>query len=487
MIAADLEGQLIDDIGALTHDPQGFMLYAFPWGEPGELEKNTGPYEWQAKINTLIGEHLQNPATRHQPLRIAVASGNGIGKSAYLSMLADWGLSTCEDCKILITAGTGAQLKTKTHPELAKWFRLSINAHWFDVKAQSITVKEPKHADTWRADLIPWDAQNPDAFSGLHNKRKRIIVIYDEGSAIADVIYDRSSGALTDEETEIIWLVFGNPTQNTGRFAECFGVDKHRWRTFQIDSRTVEGTNKEELRQEVERYGEDSDYIRWRIRGEFPRGGSTQFIPNDLVATARRFKAQGYEHLPKVVTCDVARFGDNETVIGLRQGRKFEILATYRGLDTVQTAERVIEFKIIHSPDAVIIDGDGIGGAVVDHMRNRGYKDGLFEFHGGAEPNDTQMYFNKRAECWGLARDWLKDTAQLPDDPDLERQLTSVNYGIVQGKVRYGTIFLESKEDLKKRGLASPDKGDALCMSFGVKLAPKQKQKPPSRPVSSWS
>lgn len=482
----ELHEQLIEDIASFTWDPQGFMLYAYEWGA-GDLTGSEGPYRWQAEINRIISEHLNNAETVHMPLRIAVASGNGIGKSAYLSMLCDWAMSTCEDCKVLITAGTGAQLKTKTHPELAKWFRLSINSFWFDVKAQSISITDPKHADTWRADLIPWDAQNPDAFSGLHNKRKRIIVIYDEGSAIADVIYDRSSGALTDEETEIIWLVFGNPTQNTGRFAECFGSDKHRWRTFQIDSRAVEGTNKEELRQEVERYGEDSDYIRWRIRGEFPRGGSSQFIPNDIVSAARRYKAVGFNHLPKIMSCDVARFGDNETVIGCRQGRQFQILASYRGIDTVQTAERLIEWKVSQQPDALIVDGDGIGGAVIDHLRNRGFRDGLFEFHGGTDPLDPQMYFNKRAECWGAMRDWLRDGAEIPDDPDVERQLTGPNYGIIQGKVRYGTIFLESKEDMKKRGLASPDKGDCLAMTFGVRVAPKAKPRPPARPPTSWS
>jgi hypothetical protein len=484
--ALNPEVELIEFIGSLTHSPQDFMLAAYEWGK-GDLENSTGPYAWQTEINRLIGEHLQDPKTRHTPLRIAVASGNGIGKSAYLSMLDDWGMSTVEDCKVLITAGTGAQLKTKLHPELAKWYRLSINSHWFDVKAQSITVRDTKHADTWRSDLIPWDAQNPDAFSGLHNKRKRIVVVFDEASAIADVIWDRVSGALTDEDTEIIWLVFGNPTSNQGRFAECFGVDKHRWKTYQIDSRTVEGTNKEELRQEVERYGEDSDYIRWRIRGEFPRGGSSQFIANDVVAAARRYRAQGYDALPKILTCDVARFGDDETVIGLRQGRKFVILATYRGLDTARTTDQMVEHIRKHQPDATIIDGDGIGGAVIDQLKALGFKEKVFEFHGGAAPNDPNMYLNKRAECWGYMREWLEAGAQIPDSPDLERQLTGPNYYIVRGKTQHGSIFIEAKDDMKKRGLSSPDIADALMMSFSVKLAPKAKPRPPAKPVTAWS
>jgi hypothetical protein len=482
----DDQVRLLEEIGEYSLDPLGFVKYAYDWGR-GQLETSGGPYKWQSEILSLIGGHLQNPKTVNIPLRIAVASGHGIGKSGCLSMIVDWAMSTCEDARVIITAGTGMQLKTKTQPEISKWFRLSINEHWFEVKAQSITVKNEKHKDSWRADLVTWDANNSEAFAGLHNKRKRIVVIFDEAAAISDVIWDVTQGALTDEETEIIWLAFGNPTQNQGRFAECFGSDRARWRTHQIDSRTVEGTNKVELQEWVDKYGEDSDYVRVRVRGEFPRAGSAQFIPHDLVAAARNYKSVGHENLPKILTCDVARFGDNETVIALRQGRKFEIKASYRGLDTVQTTERVIEFKIKENPDATIIDGDGIGGAVVDGMKHRGYGDKLFEFHGGGEPNDGNMFFNKRSECWGYTRDWLAAGAEIPNDPQLERQLTGPTYDIVRGKVHHGSILLESKQDMAKRGLESPDKGDALAMSFGVKVLPKPKSGPPPRPASMWS
>src|ERR1700722_2336601 len=209
----DLQAELVEDIASFTKDPLAFTMYAYEWGV-GDLEGSEGPYEWQKKQFEIIREHLSNPKTANQPCRIAVASGNGIGKSAFVAMPPNWGLSTHEDCKIVITAGTGVQLQTKTQPELSKWFRLSINSHWFDVKAKSITIKDPKHEDTWRADLITWDEKNPDAFSGLHNKRKRIILIFDEASAIAAIIWLRAQKALTDEDTEIIWVALGNPTDN---------------------------------------------------------------------------------------------------------------------------------------------------------------------------------------------------------------------------------------------------------------------------------
>jgi hypothetical protein len=486
---ADLQVQLLEDIAEFTHDPLGFVKYAFEWDE-GPLEFSPGPRTWQAEEFEKLGKHLQNSETRHQVYRLAIASGNGIGKSAFVSMLTVWGLSTCEDCKITITASTGAQLQTKTQPELAKWFRLALNSHWFEVKAQSISTKNEKHKNEWRADLQTWDEKNPDAFAGLHNVRKRIIIIFDEASAIAPVIWLRANKCLTDEDTELIFVALGNPTVNSGTFPECFGVDKHRWNTRQIDARTVEGTNKEELQKDVDRYGEDSDYIRYSVRGEFPRGGSAQFIPGDLVAACRRYRAQGFEALPKILACDVARFGDDQTVIGLRQGRKFEILGTYRGLDTNKTTDQMVEAIRKHAPDAIVVDGDGIGGAVVDQLKGLGFKAPgylVHEFHGGASPFDPNMYFNKRTEVWGWMKDWLAAGAQIPDLPELERQLTGPMFDIVRGKVQHGSIFLEHKDDMKKRGLESPDLADCLAYTFAVKIAPKPKPGPPSRPITAWS
>ena len=477
--------QLAEEIAQFTHDPSGFALFAYPWGE-GDLADSAGPREWQAEINKIIGQHLQNPATRYQPCCIAVASGHGIGKSAEIAMLMNWAMSTCENTKVVITAGTGTQLATKTVPEVQKWTRRAINAFWWDINATSIRYKSEKLQANWRADFITWSEYNTEAFAGLHNKGKRILVIYDESSAIADKVYEVTKGALTDEETEIIWLAFGNPTQNTGAFRECFGKFKHRWYTYQIDSRTVEGTNKEQIAKDIEDYGEDSDFVRVRVKGEFPRAGSTQFIPSDIVAICRKHKAVGFDHLPKVLSVDVARFGDDQTVIGTRQGRKARITSKLRGLDTVQVAERVIEQMDIERPDATVIDGDGIGAGVIDHINHRGYgrKYPLFEFHGGATPRDPQMYFNRRAEVWGLMRDALKDTMEIPDDPELDADLTGPQYGFSAKQ----QIQLEKKEDMKKRGLSSPDCGDWLAMTFGVTVAPpKPKPTGPRKTYTAWS
>lgn len=463
---SDVEQEIVNEIYKRRKDPLGYCKFAFPWGE-GELGDSSGPRKWQAEILGYIGGHLKGKEN-HQPCRIAVSSGHGIGKSALIAQIISWAMSTCEDCKVIVTANTGSQLATKTVPEVSKWFRLAINAHWWDVNATSIRVKEKGHEKTWRTDFIPWSEQNPQAFAGLHNKGKRIIVIFDEASEIADVIWETASGALTDENTEIIWLAFGNPTKNSGNFRNCFGSNKHRWKHFQIDSRTVEGTNKQEIAKLVEDFGEDSDYVRVRVRGEFPRVGFNQFIPSDAVALCRKYKAEGYESLPKILSVDVARFGDDQTVIGIRQGRKARLLAKYRGLDNVQVAERVIEFIQAEKPDAVVVDGDGLGAGVVDQITHRGFGRGLFEFHGGATATDPAAYFNRRCEIWGLMRDALKAGMEIPDLAELETDLTAPQYSISNKQ----QIVLEKKEDMKKRGLASPDLGDMLAMTFSVNVHP---------------
>jgi hypothetical protein len=349
---------------------------------------------------------------------------------------------------------------------------LSHNSHWFDVRATSIRIADPKHELSWRSDFITWNERATEAFAGLHNAGKLILLIYDEASAIADAVWEVSEGALTDEKTIIIWLAFGNPTQNTGRFRECFGKFKHRWETFQIDSRTVDGTNKAQIDKWIADYGEDSDFVRVRVRGEFPRAGSAQFIPSDLVAACRKYRATGYEALPKILAVDVARFGDDQTVFGLRQGRKFEIVGKYRGKDTVWVSEKLIEAIGLYKPDATIVDGDGIGAGVIDTVKHRGYGARLFEFHGGSPANDGAAFYNRRAEVWGSTRQWLMDGAELPDDPEIETDLTAPEYGFSNKN----QVQLEKKEDMKRRGLSSPDLGDALAMSFAVHVMPKVKE-----------
>lgn len=459
---SDPESELIDDIASFTHDPLGYAKYAFPWGEAGtELETMSGPRVWQAELMQSLGDHLKNPETRYQPFLASIASGHGIGKSAEIAMLCNWGMSTCEDCKIVITANTEPQLRTKTMPEVSKWFRLAINAHWFKPNATSVYTVDKKHEKSWRLDAVTWSKNNTEAFAGLHNLRKRIIVIFDEASSIDDIVWDVTEGALTDENTEIIWLVFGNPTRNTGRFKECFGRYKHRWYHKQIDSRTVEGTNKAQIAKWEVDHGADSDFFKVRVRGMFPSASFKQFISLEDVDAAfgRELKLDQYKFAPKIISVDPAWSGDDEFVIGMRQGLHFQILRTFQKNDNdFEVATIIANLQDEHKADAVFIDA-GYGTGIVSYGKTLGRDWKLVWFSG---KSSDMGCLNKRAEMWKLMRDWLKEGGSIPKDAQLHQELI----GPETIPRADGKIQLESKEDMKSRGEPSPNRADALAISF---------------------
>lgn len=465
-----IDKALATDLGQFTHDPYKFVLYSFPWGS-GELQNYKKPEDWQIKLLKAIGKGLITP---NEAIRLATASGNGVGKSALVSWIILWALSTFEDTRGVVTANTENQLRTKTWAELAKWYRLFIAKHWFTLTATAIYSSDSGHEKTWRIDQIPWSENNSEAFAGLHNKGRRIIVIMDEASAIADIIWEVTEGALTDEGTEIIWAVFGNPTRNDGRFNRCFNADRHRWKTWQIDSRTVKITNKEQINQWIEDYGEDSDFVRVRVRGIFPNVSDRQFIPSSYVELARKRKISALQHnfAAKIISVDPAWSGGDETVISLRQGNAFKILGKYpRNEDDFLMAGYVANFEDIEKADAVFVDlGYGTGIVSAGKQLKRNWV--LVPF-GGAS-NDVG-FVNKRAEMWNLMKQWLKDGGCIPEDPILHAQITSPEYYVVPTGKNAGKILLESKEDMKGRGLESPNRADALALTFAYPVAPKNR------------
>lgn len=469
-MASNLDDELIAIAAECSTDPVRWVQMAYDWGGSGELAAHPGPRTWQSDVLCDIRDHLSNPATRYQPLMVAVASGHGIGKSAEIGMIVNWALSTCEDCKVVITANTDTQLRTKTSPEVGKWQRMSLTSHWFDVQSTSVAARDGEHAKNWRADFVPWSEHNTEAFAGLHNEGKRIVLIFDEASAIADKVWEVAEGALTDENTEIIWVAFGNPTRNTGRFRECFRKFKHRWIGRQIDSRTVEGTNKTQIAKWAEDYGEESDFFKIRVRGLFPSMSARQFIGEADVTAAygRVLRPEQYNFAPKILTVDPAWEGDDEFVIGLRQGLAFRVLHRMSKNDNDLVAAQIVaRFEDEEQADAVFIDA-GYGTGIVSAGQGMGRDWTLVWFAG--ESLDIGC-LNKRAEMWKAARDWLKAGGAIPADPTLRDELQAPEIvPRIDGKVQ-----IESKKDMKARGIPSPNRADALVLSFAfpvVKRSP---------------
>lgn len=473
----DPERELREAIGSFRHDPERFVRFAFPWREEGkELAAEDGPREWQLQQLRFISEALKAGASVEGAIRIAVASGHGIGKSALVAWIILWALCSHPQTKVTITANTGDQVRTKTWPEVSKWFNLMICRHWFKFEATSITARQAVYAKTWRCDAATWSENNTVAFQGLHNKGKRLVLIFDEASEIFDKIWEVAEGAMTDEDTEIIWAVFGNPTVTTGRFRECFagGRFSHRWKTSQIDSRTVPGTNKKEFAKWVQDNGEDSDFVRVRVKGQFPRGGSMQFIDNETVEAAAEREARSHVRQALVIGVDVARFGDDQSTIYFRRGMDARTVPPIkmRGVDLVTLAGKVAEQAMLHNAQAIFIDEGGMGAGVVDMVRKMLPERLVIGINNGGRADrytmgsDLPSTANKGAETWASMREWLKGGA-IPNDPELRAELTARQYGFNPKN----EILLERKEDMKKRGLSSPDNADGLALTFAYPVA----------------
>ncbi len=474
---ADQEIELQEKMATFRDDPEGFVNFSYPWGEPGDkLEDETGPDEWQLQILRDIGHGLKHGWVMNNGIKkdctagifIAVSSGHGIGKSALMAMLDQWFMSTRSSPQIVTTANTKEQLTSKTGREMAKWHKLLINKHWFVKTATKFACLAD--LETWFSSLLAWSLNNPEAFAGTHEKN--VMLKFDEASAIPDIIWETSEGAMTESHGVKIWVVFGNPTQNTGRFRECFGKFRNFWITYQVNARDSKRTDKTLFDKWEQMYGEDSDFVRIRVKGTVPRAGAKQFIPTDIVENAmgKIYHPSTYLGLKKALSIDIARFGDDSTVMGRKQGLVVYGVKKFKGLDAVRCAGLIAEEINAFDPDVVYLDMGNIGAAVYDILVSWGYS--ITEVWYGAEAEDKKTYFNKRVEMWGRMRDSIKNGLAIPDDNELRDDLIGPEYGF-SGKEQYQ---LESKADMKARGLSSPDAGDMIAQFFSYPMAENAKR-----------
>lgn len=459
---------IANDIFGFFDDPLGFVLYAFPWGEKGTALEDfpNGPDEWAKQEFAAIATHVRKnydakaSGEKQDPYLSAIASGHGIGKSTFISWVIIWLMSTRRHCRGIVTANTQNQLEGKTWAELSKWWNLAINKDWFKYSATKFyCVLETDGEKNWMFECVPWSEDRPEAFAGLHNAGSAVAMIYDEASAIADKIWEVSEGAMTDGEP--FWFAFGNPTKNTGRFRECFGKFRHRWRNRHIDSRTVRITNKEQIRKWIEDHGLESDFVKVRVRGLFPSAGDKQFIPVNLVEDAQSRELVEDRGAALVMGVDVSRGGSANNVVRFRSGRDARSIKPVRwsSRDATYTVNRIAELIDKWNPDAVFMDGGGVGGPMIDMLRQKRYK--VIEVQFGGKADEDTRFANKRAEMWHRGRDWL-GTGCIEDGTELRDDLIGVEYSFDKSD----RLLLESKEKMEGRGLASPDDGDALMITF---------------------
>ena len=469
----------------IRNSPLNYVRYAFPWGQKDTpLEHRTGPRKWQMEVLMELEAHLrenrQRQSARQLPemFREVIASGRGIGKSALFSWLTMWLLSTRLGSTVIVTANTEGQLTSKTWAEMRKWHTMAINTHWFDAAAMSLkpaewfekVLKADLKIDTgyYYAQAQLWSEEKPDAFAGAHNPLG-MMVLYDEASGIPQCIWTVTEGFFTEPEPDRYWLAFSNPRNNTGAFFECFHRFRDFWRRRSIDARTVEGTDPKVYEKIIAQHGPDSDEARVEVLGQFPNAGARQFIPMDFVQGAREREAPRDANAPLVIGVDVARYGEDSSVIAFRAGRDARSIPwqKYRGIDTMALSDRVADAIGKYNPEAVFVDANGVGGAVVDRLRQLGYR--VIEVHSQGSSGEKERYLNKRSEIWDRMKDWLKAGA-IPLDTELADDLKGPEYEWNRGN---GSLQLESKEVTKRRGLASPDMADALALTFAATVARK--------------
>lgn len=498
----EYDEELTDIIGGFYDDPLGYVMFNFPWDtyEPIQVvplpEKyrdkygcEWGPDLWACEYLEQLGEEIRKRGFDGKravpPIRFSTASGHGIGKSVLSSLLVKFISDTRPFCRGTVTAGTVDQLKSKTWAEVGKWHRISLTNHFFNYSSGrgSMALRRKGFEDEWFVTAQTCKEENSEAFAGQHAVNSTSFYLFDEASGVPDKIYEVRAGGLTDGEPMV--FDFGNPTQNSGAFFEnTVGKTKNRYITRQIDARDVYITNKEYAQEMIDDFGINSDYVKVRVLGQFPSQGSLQFIGANEVRAAM---VRPVEQLPTdglVIGVDVARFGDDESVIYPRIGNDARSFAPvpdngrYRGLSTDQLVDKIIEtvqrFRRMGMPcSGLFIDGGNTGGAVVDYLRRMGYE--ALEVGFGTSPTDAASYRYKSDEIWGRMKEAIGKNLMLPNmqdqcGPNLYDQLTQRQYGYLAGGSR---IHLETKKDMKARlggECGSPDLADALAVTYAFEV-----------------
>lgn len=468
-------------VAGFYDDPYGFVMGVFPWGQAtlpdgseNPLKDHTGPEDWQEEELKALGVHIKNNIMlREMGLEMlvwksAIASGHGVGKSALVAWIILFLMSTRTDTRGVVTANTAFQLEDKTWPELGKWHNLMINKHWFNRSASGLVFAAypEDRQKNYKTTAATVSEENTEAFAGLHNEGKTVFIVFDEASGIAPKIWEVSEGALTDGEA--FFFAFGNPTRPDGAFADCFDKYAHLYRTRNVDSREVRHTNKTALQGIIDKYGIDSDEVKVRVLGVFPSQSFNGFISVDIVKDAQCRELVSDSDAALIMAIDVARFGNDRSCIRYRQGRDARSIPTktFKGLTITKLAEIAMRDADIHKPDAIVVEATGVGAGLVDIMRDRGYK--VVEVHPGAAANKHELFINRRAEYWSEMRDWLAEEGCIDPSDDLFTELTTILYSLDRHEQR---LKLEAKEEMKKRGLPSPDNADTLALTFAVRIA----------------
>ncbi len=437
-------------------DPYLFATGVLGIPAPGEPPNAAGmqPLEpWQARVFQAI---------RDGHKRISIRSGHGCKKSATLSILTLWGLLCHLDCKIPIVAGSESQLTDTIWPEVAKWVRQlpePLQAQ-VDVQAERVVVRARPDQSFAVARVASKD--NPQAMAGFHSKFLMFLV--DEASAVSEAAYEVAQGALSTEGA--IAVLAGNPTKAAGFFHGTHTRLRERWWTIRVSSEDVP-TARGHIEDVIANYGRESNAYRVRVLGEFPTSDDITVIPLAWVEAAIDRDVKPMRVKP-VWGVDAARFGDDRSTLAKRKGNVLlEPIKVFKNLDTMQLAGRIVrewdECPIDDRPHEICVDVIGIGAGVVDRLDELGLP--VTGVNVAEAPSVDDQFMRLRDELYWKVRKWFEARdCRIPKDEALISELIAPSYDFTSA----GKLVVESKKDMKKRGLRSPDLSDGFMLTFAA-------------------
>ena len=455
-------------------DPLGFVMSEWPWGEKGtELEHTTGPDEYQREfLKDLALKVRANNFDGHTPvppIRMAVSSAHGTGKSTLGAWLAWWILRTRPMSLGTVTAGTYDQLEKRTWADIMHWGQIAKGGGEFNIQKSGVFHKDPQKREKWMCSPKTAAKERAQSFAGQHARISTSWFLFDEASEIPDENWPPAYGGLTDGEP--MMFAWGQMLRNTGEFHNItFGKASGNWDSRIWDGRKSAFTNKQLIKEWLEEYGEDSDFFRVRVLGLPPTASELQFISQSIVDEARKRIHRPFVDEPLVVGYDAANGGLARHVFAFRRGldgKSIPPVVLPGDTPRDQVVAKMCDILADRTPArrvSALFGDQAFGAVIMERARNSGFTN-VFEVNFGDTSVDRR-YMNQRSYMWDQMREWMRMGA-IPDDEKLAQQFLGPGFHHNHGK-----LVLESKESMAKRKVKSPDYPDALACTFARKIAP---------------
>lgn len=415
------------------------------------------PDPWQSDLmEAVAGGHR----------RISVRSGHGVGKSTTVAILCLWYLLTRYPVKIVITAPTSAQLFDALFAEIKRWVNQLPPQLQELLNVKSDRIEIAAAPETGFISARTSRAESPEALQGIH--ADNVLLVADEASGVPEAVFEAAAGSMSGEEACTILL--GNPTRSSGFFFDTHNRLKDQWWTRRVscvDSPRVSASYVQEMK---DRYGEDSNAFRVRVLGEFPLSDDDTVIPMHLIDAAMSRDLVEDDRAPAIWALDVARFGTDRSALAKRRGQVITEIKRWAGLDLMQLTGAVVaeyQAQAPHlRPAEILVDSIGLGSGVVDRLRE--LKLPARGVNVSESPSMKGTYQNLRAELWFATKAWLEQRGcRLPKDEDLMAELAGPRFKFSSS----GKLQVESKDEMRRRGLRSPDLADAVCLTMAADAA----------------